>query len=104
MHYLENKGSKSRSKSDMNIMKQLFFFFKWSTFDNFPILFIKYHFFHVISNHNLMKYQQVYVLLILGQEKRNTYKNLMLTTWVKKRKDKQAQKSSIRIICFDFLA
>jgi len=51
-----------------------------------------------------MKYQQVYALLILGQEKRKTYKKLMLTTWVKKRKDKQAEKSSIRIICFEFLA
>jgi hypothetical protein len=38
------------------------------------------------------------------QEKRKTYKKLMLTTWVKKRKDKQAEKSSIRIICFEFLA
>jgi hypothetical protein len=51
-----------------------------------------------------MKYQQVCALLILGQEKRKTYKKLMLTTWVKKRKDKQAEKSSIRIICFEFLA
>ena len=37
-----------------------------------------------------MKYQQEYALLILGQEKRKTYKNLKLTTWVNKRKDKQA--------------
>jgi hypothetical protein len=47
-----------------------------------------------------MKYQQEYALLILGQEKRKTYKNLKLTTWVNERKDKQAQKGSLRVICF----
>jgi len=47
-----------------------------------------------------MKYQQVYALLILVQEKIKTYKNLRPTTWVKERKDKQDQKGSLRIICF----
>jgi hypothetical protein len=47
-----------------------------------------------------MKYQQVYALLILVQEKIKTYKNLRPTTWVKQRKDKQDQKGSLRIICF----
>jgi hypothetical protein len=47
-----------------------------------------------------MKYQQVYALLILGQEKRKTYK-LRLITWVNQRKDKQAQKDSLRIMCFE---
>ena len=48
-----------------------------------------------------MKYQQIYVLLILGQEKRKKYKKLRLTVWVKQRKDKQAQKGSLRIIYFE---
>ena len=47
-----------------------------------------------------MEYQQVYALLIFGQEKRKTYKKLMLISWVKQRKDKQAQKGSLSIICF----
>jgi hypothetical protein len=47
-----------------------------------------------------MRYQQVYTILILGQGKRKTYKKLRLTTWVKQRKDVQAQKSSLKIICF----
>jgi len=47
-----------------------------------------------------MKYQQIYVLLILGQEKRKNYKKLRLIVWVKQRKDKQAQKGSLRIIYF----
>ena len=47
-----------------------------------------------------MRYQQIYALLISGQEKRKTYKKLRLTTWVKQRKDKQAQKGLLRIICY----
>jgi hypothetical protein len=50
-----------------------------------------------------MKYQQIYALLILGQEKRKTYKKLRLTIWVKQRIDKQAQKGSLRIIYFGLI-
>jgi len=79
-----------------------FSFFEWSTFGNFAYSFhqVSLFFFHIISNHNPMRYQQVYALLILCQEKRKTYKKLKLATWVKQRKDKQAQKGSLRIICF----
>ena len=31
---------------------------------------------------------------------KETYKKLMLISWVKQRKDKQAQKGSLSIICF----
>jgi hypothetical protein len=67
------------------------------------VLLIKYHLFfsfHIIYNHNHMRYQQVYALLIFGQERRKTYKKVRLITWVNQRKDKQVQKSSLKIICF----
>jgi hypothetical protein len=48
-----------------------------------------------------MKYQQRYAILILGQVKRKAYKKLRLAILIKQRKDKLAQKSSLRIICFE---
>jgi len=56
------------------------FLFEWSTFANFAHSFHLVSLFHIISNHNFMKYQQVYALVIFGQEKRKTYKKLRLTT------------------------
>jgi hypothetical protein len=112
-------SSKQTNLPSLSTNTSLFFFklhqhkilrIQWNTFffNGLPlatllILLIKYHLFfsfHIIYNHNHMRYQQVYALLIFGQERRKTYKKVRLITWVNQRKDKQVQKSSLKIICF----